>query len=147
MVKKKRSLTSVFNDVMGTTEEEEKKEDAKQEVKQEEKTPEIEVVKEEKAPEIAQQETPQEVQETQQEELQQEDQEEGLISKFKKKKEKKKVEETHQRVTFLVRNELKVELDKLFKKYGYGFKTLFINEAIEKQLERVREEETKNKKK
>jgi hypothetical protein len=60
--------------------------------------------------------------------------EESLLSRIKKRKEKKKIEDTHTRQTFLIKNELTDQLAKLYKKYGYGFKTEFINDAIEKRI-------------
>lgn len=49
-----------------------------------------------------------------------------------------KVEDTHTRSTFLVRNELLKELNAIAKKNGHGFKTEFINLAIEMALEELK---------
>lgn len=52
---------------------------------------------------------------------------------------KQKVEDTHTRQTFLVRNELLARFDKLAKG-KHGFKTEFINYAIESALNEIEEE-------
>lgn len=44
---------------------------------------------------------------------------------------KKKMEETHTRYTFLFRNDLSKRLTRLSKGKGKGFKTEFLNQAIE----------------
>lgn len=67
--------------------------------------------------------------------------EDDLLSRIKKRKEKKKIEDTHTRQTFLIKNELNDKLTKLYKKYGYGFKTEFINDAIEKGINAILEAE------
>lgn len=55
----------------------------------------------------------------------------GVIDERKKRK---TMEETHARVTFLVDRELLKRLDKLANKAPRGFKTIFINKAIETML-------------
>ncbi|WP_047981736.1 hypothetical protein [Ornithinibacillus contaminans] len=52
---------------------------------------------------------------------------------------KQKIEDTHTRSTFLVRNELLARFDKLAKG-KHGFKTEFINYAIESALNEIEEE-------
>lgn len=65
------------------------------------------------------------------------DKKDEQLSKIVKKKEK--VEDTHTRRTFLVRNELLKELDDLASQINNtGFKTEFINYAIEKGLLELR---------
>ena len=58
---------------------------------------------------------------------------ERLLNKFEEKSNKKTVEDTHTRTTFLFRNDLAKRLDKLAKNKR-GFKTMFLNEAIESLL-------------
>lgn len=61
------------------------------------------------------------------------DKKDEQLSKMVKKKEK--IEDTHTRRTFLVRNELLKELDDFASQINNtGFKTEFINYAIEKGL-------------
>lgn len=58
---------------------------------------------------------------------------ERLKNKYQEKSKKPTVEDTHTRSTFLFRNDLQKRLDKLAKNKR-GFKTMFINEAIEALL-------------
>lgn len=62
---------------------------------------------------------------------------EQFKSKYEQKTKKPTVEDTHTRTTFLFRNDLKKELDKLSKNKR-GFKTEFINHAIETYLRNYR---------
>lgn len=78
---------------------------------------------------------------------QDEEEEESFITRFKKKKQKPTMEETHTRRTFFVRNDLDEKLKQLYKEYGHGFYTDFITEAIENQLKVIEEEEARMKKK
>lgn len=64
--------------------------------------------------------------------------EDDLISIMNKKKNQKKIEDTHKRQTFLIKNELIEELESLYRVYGYGFKTEFINLAIKHQINIVK---------
>lgn len=57
----------------------------------------------------------------------------------------KKKSETHRQETFRVEKVLLKELNKMYRKYGYGFKTKFINSAIRRELERIKELEKKRK--
>lgn len=64
-----------------------------------------------------------------------EDAKNDFLRKMEAKKKKLRVEDTHTRSTFLFRNDLQERLDKLAKKSKVrGFKTEFINDAIEKML-------------
>lgn len=64
-----------------------------------------------------------------------EDAKNDFLRKMDAKKKKLRVEDTHTRSTFLFRNDLQSRLDKLAKKSKVrGFKTEFINDAIEKML-------------
>lgn len=56
-------------------------------------------------------------------------------------KKKKKVEDTHTRKTFLVRNDLVKRLNRVAKKSDHGFLTEFINTAIEYGLDQVENNE------
>lgn len=60
----------------------------------------------------------------------------NLLSKYEEKTKKQTVEETHTRSTFLFRNDLQERLDKLAKNKR-GFKTMFLNEAIESLLDEL----------
>ena len=62
-------------------------------------------------------------------------------------KNKKKVEDTHSRVTFLIENELAETLHELLTEVGHGAKKAFINDVIrralpdlEKEVEKLRKE-------
>jgi ethanolamine utilization protein EutQ (cupin superfamily) len=57
----------------------------------------------------------------------------NLLSMYDKKTKKETVEDTHIRTTFLFRKDLSKRLDKLAKGKR-GFKTMFMNEAIEALL-------------
>jgi hypothetical protein len=59
-----------------------------------------------------------------------------LLSLYDEKTKKEKVEDTHTRTTFLFRNDLSKRLDKLAKNKR-GFKTLFMNKAIEALLDEL----------
>ncbi|WMX58969.1 hypothetical protein [Peribacillus sp. R9-11] len=61
---------------------------------------------------------------------------ENLLSKYEEKSKKLTVEETHTRSTFLFRNDLSKRLDELAKGKR-GFKTMFLNEAIESLLDEL----------
>ena len=56
-----------------------------------------------------------------------------ILDKYEEKTKRQTVEDTHQRTTFLFRKDLLRRLDKLTKGKR-GFKTMFINEAIEALL-------------
>ncbi|MYL73049.1 hypothetical protein GLW00_19730 [Halobacillus litoralis] len=60
----------------------------------------------------------------------------NIMSMYDEKSKRKTVEETHTRTTFLFDNELKKRLDKLAKNKR-GFKTHFINSAIEALLDEM----------
>src|SRR5699024_580313 len=63
---------------------------------------------------------------------------------IKKEKKRKKVEETHTRRTFLVKNELLERLDEFADRVNNtGFKTEFINYVMEKGLNELEEIENK----
>ena len=61
-----------------------------------------------------------------------------LLSMYEEKSKKEKVEDTHIRTTFLFRKDLAKRLDKLSKNKR-GFKTMFINKAIEALLDEMEE--------
>lgn len=58
-------------------------------------------------------------------------------------KKKKTVEETHTRQTYLIRNDLLKELNKVSRKQGKGFKTKVINYALEQFLNDINNEHRK----
>lgn len=60
----------------------------------------------------------------------------SLLEMYDQKSKKKTVEETHTRSTFLFRNDLQTRLDKLAKGKR-GFKTMFLNKAIEALLDEM----------
>lgn len=55
---------------------------------------------------------------------------------YKEKLQKEKVEDTHIRSTFLIQKDLKKRLDKVSKNKR-GYKTLFINKAIQSLLDEL----------
>lgn len=63
----------------------------------------------------------------------------SIISKFAEKveikRQKQRVEDTHKRSTFLFRRDLAERLDKLSRGEDRGFKTMFMNDAIEALLD------------
>lgn len=59
-----------------------------------------------------------------------------IMSMYDEKTKKKTVEETHTRATFLFRKDLQTRLDKLAEGKR-GFKTLFLNKAVEAMLDEV----------
>lgn len=59
-----------------------------------------------------------------------------LLSMYEEKTKKEKVEDTHIRTTFLFRKDLSKRLDKLAKNKR-GFKTMFLNKAIEALLDEM----------
>jgi hypothetical protein len=59
-----------------------------------------------------------------------------LLSMYDEKTKKEKVEDTHIRTTFLFRKDLSKRLEKLAKNKR-GFKTLFMNKAIEALLDEL----------
>lgn len=59
-----------------------------------------------------------------------------LLSLYEEKTKKEKVEDTHIRTTFLFRKDLSKRLEKLAKNKR-GFKTLFMNKAIEALLDEL----------
>ncbi|MCP3765055.1 hypothetical protein NLX67_22385 [Domibacillus sp. A3M-37] len=59
-----------------------------------------------------------------------------LLSMFEEKTKKQTVEDTHQRTTFLFRKDLSKRLDKLAKGKR-GFKTMFLNQAVEALLDEM----------
>lgn len=64
-----------------------------------------------------------------------EDVKKNLQKQFEAKTNKKTVEETHTRSTFLFRNDLSDRLSDLAQERDRGFKTMFINMAIEALLD------------
>jgi hypothetical protein len=62
-----------------------------------------------------------------------------LLNMYQKKSKKETVEDTHTRTTFLFRNDLAKRLDKLAKNKR-GFKTMFMNKAIEALLDELEKE-------
>lgn len=66
-----------------------------------------------------------------------------ILQSFKESIKRETVEDTHTRKTFIVRNDLLRELDKLSKKQGRGFQTWFVNMAFERLLEELRGSQTK----
>lgn len=58
-----------------------------------------------------------------------------LIRSFKDSVKRETVEDTHTRKTFIVRNDLLRELEKMSRKQGRGFQTWFVNMAFERLLE------------
>lgn len=60
----------------------------------------------------------------------------SIMDAYDEKSKKKTVEETHTRSTFLFRNDLQERLDKLAKGKR-GYKTLFLNQAIEALLDEM----------
>lgn len=70
---------------------------------------------------------------------------ESIVGKFSEKvesrKQKQRVEDTHKRSTFLFRRDLSDRLDEMAKADGSrGFKTMFINDAIEAMLDAYEKE-------
>lgn len=63
-----------------------------------------------------------------------EDVKNAFKQEFEAKTQKKTVEQTHTRTTFLFRNDLQDRLDTLAKDAPRGFKTMFMNRAIEALL-------------
>jgi hypothetical protein len=59
-----------------------------------------------------------------------------LLNMYEEKTKKEKVEDTHMRSTFLFRKDLAKRLDKLAKNKR-GFKTMFMNKAIEALLDEM----------
>lgn len=64
----------------------------------------------------------------------------GFLDKFQARFSKPTIEDTHTRRTFLVRNDLLKQMDKLAKKQRKGFKTHLLNYALEKALEELEED-------
>ncbi|WP_078598512.1 hypothetical protein [Evansella clarkii] len=62
----------------------------------------------------------------------------NFMSKYDEKSKKKTVEETHARATFLFRKDLQERLDKLAEGKR-GFKTMFLNQAVEALLDELEE--------
>ncbi|MFS0883085.1 hypothetical protein [Metabacillus niabensis] len=62
----------------------------------------------------------------------------SLFSILEEKTKKKTMEETHTRLTFLVKNELADELDELAETMPRGFLTTFANTVIENGLKEIR---------
>jgi hypothetical protein len=60
----------------------------------------------------------------------------SIMSMYDEKSKKKTVEETHNRATFLFRKDLQERLDKL-SEGKRGFKTMFLNKAIEVLLDEI----------
>lgn len=110
---KRRTLTSVLN-----TE------------NNKEQQPEVE---EQPQTELETQEEETTVEESTQESLTVTDVAERIKNKYQEKSSRPTVEDTHVRSTFLFRKDLSKRLDKLAKNKR-GFKTMFINEAIEALL-------------
>lgn len=66
-----------------------------------------------------------------------------LIKSFKDSTKRETVEDTHTRKTFIVRNELLRELEKLSRKQGRGFQTWFVNMAFERLLDELQKSKNK----
>lgn len=64
----------------------------------------------------------------------------NIKSKYEQKQKAKTVEETHTRATFLFRNDLQKRLDKLAEGKR-GYKTMFMNDAIEALLDEMEAEQ------
>ena len=67
----------------------------------------------------------------------------SLLELMRAQKERKTFEELHTRTSFFVRNELRKELDRVARREPHGFKTKFINYAIEKALQEYAEVKNK----
>jgi len=67
----------------------------------------------------------------------------SLLELMRAQKERKTFEELHTRTSFFVRNELRKELDRVARREPHGFKTKFINYAIEKALREYAEVKNK----
>lgn len=67
----------------------------------------------------------------------------SLLEMMRAQKERKTFEELHTRTSFFVRNELRKELDRVARREPHGFKTKFINYAIEKALREYTEVKNK----
>ncbi|SDJ06366.1 hypothetical protein [Alteribacillus bidgolensis] len=67
--------------------------------------------------------------------------EQGFWGIIEQEKKKKKVEDTHQRDTFLIRKDLLREFNRMAKKQPKGFKTKAINYALENFLNEVKNNE------
>ncbi|MFB4165770.1 hypothetical protein ACE1TI_18725 [Alteribacillus sp. JSM 102045] len=65
----------------------------------------------------------------------------GFWGMIEQEKKKKRVEDTHQRDTFLIRKDLLREFNKMAKKQPKGFKTKAINYALENFLDEVKKNE------
>ena len=61
-----------------------------------------------------------------------------VLQSFKDSMKRDTVESTHTRKTFIVRNDLLRELDKLSRKQGRGFQTWFVNMAFERLIEDIK---------
>ena len=66
-----------------------------------------------------------------------------VLKSFKDSMKRETVEDTHTRKTFIVRNDLLRELDKLSKKQGRGFQTWFVNMAFERLIDDINGSQTK----
>lgn len=55
---------------------------------------------------------------------------EQLLNEYDERTKKKKIDDTHTRKTYLVRNDLHEKLDRI-SKGKHGFKTLMVNKALE----------------
>ena len=64
----------------------------------------------------------------------------NIMSMYDEKSKKKTVEETHNRATFLFRKDLQDRLDKLAEGKR-GFKTMFLNQAVEALLDEMEDQE------
>jgi len=60
----------------------------------------------------------------------------NILALYEEKQKRETVEETHVRTTFLFRKDLQKRLDKLSKNKR-GFKTMFLNQAIESMLDEL----------
>ncbi|WP_066385807.1 hypothetical protein [Neobacillus mesonae] len=60
-----------------------------------------------------------------------------VFDSFYEKKSRDKVEETHTRTTFLMRNDLLNKVNSLSTEKGRGFKTHFFNQAVENLLKEI----------
>lgn len=68
---------------------------------------------------------------------------EGSLSDVLESFSKPKVEETHTRATFLIKNETLAKLDELARGKGKGFKTKLLNYVLEKAVDELLEMEKK----
>lgn len=64
----------------------------------------------------------------------------SISDSWEKKQSKPTMEQTHSRTSFLFRKDLKARLDRLADIYGRGYRSHFLNKAIEMALESAENE-------